>query len=153
MLFYFSHRHHKPSGMCFFFYPLRRLKLFTSARVSRIIFYFHLVLRSLIPRGWEHGLHAARSSRLVETFLLLDLRTFSFPQRLNFPSFLPLSWRSLFNFQRYPTSAKLLLYSAVEWSSQPSVKSFTCMTFCQFGNSKPLSTQWHFTLPASILRH
>jgi hypothetical protein len=75
--------------MGFFFYPLRRLKLFTSARVSRIIFYFHLVLRSLIPRGWEHGLHAARSSRLVETFLLLDLRTFSFPQHLNFLLFFP----------------------------------------------------------------
>ena len=75
--------------MGFFFYPLRRLKLFTSAHVSRIIFYFHLVLRSLIPRGREHGLHAARSSRLVETFLLLDLRTFSFPQHLNFLLFFP----------------------------------------------------------------
>ena len=139
--------------MGFFFYPLRCLKLFTAVRVSRIIFYFHLVLRSLILRGWEYGLHAAWSSRLVEIFLHLDLRTFSFPQRLNFSSFLPpSSWRSLFNYQRYPTSAKLLLYSAVEWSSQPSVKSFTCMTFCQFGNSKPLSTQWHFTLLASILR-
>jgi hypothetical protein len=105
----------------FSFYPqLRRLKLFTSARVSRFIFYFHLVLRSLILRGWEHGLHATRSSRLVETFLLLDLRTFSLPQHLNFFSFLPTSWRLLFNFQRYHTVAKLLL-------------------------SKPLSTPWHFT--------
>jgi hypothetical protein len=105
--------------MGFSFYPLRRLqKVFTSARVSRIIFYFHLVLRSLILRGWEHGLHAARSSRLVDAFLLLDLQTFSFPQLSSFLP--PSSWRSPFDFQRYHTVAKLLL-------------------------SKPLSTPWHFT--------
>ena len=33
-------------------------------------------------------MHAARSSRWLETFLLLDLRSFSFLRRLNFLSFL-----------------------------------------------------------------
>src|SRR5271154_707051 len=92
---------------------LRRLKLVTSACVSRIIFYFHLVLQSLILRGWVHGMHAARSPRWLETCLLLDLWSFSFLQRLNFSSFLPpSSWRSLLNFQRYPTAAKLLYSSS-----------------------------------------
>ena len=140
------------SAWVFSFYPLGRLKLFTSPRVSWIIFYFHLVLRSLILRGWEYGLHAAWSSRLMEIFLHLDLRTFSFPQRLNFSSFLPpSSWRSLLNFQRYPTSARLPLYSAAEYSSQPLVKPFTRMTFCQFGKSIPLSMPWRFACQLSFV--
>jgi hypothetical protein len=66
-------------------------------------------------------LHAAQSSRLVEIFPLLDLRTFSFPQRLKLFFFSPpSSWRPLFTLQRYPTCAILLL-------------------------SKPLSTPWNFT--------
>src|SRR5271154_399371 len=83
-------------SMGFSFYPLRRLKLFAS-QCSRQSDYlrslgffsstFHLFLRSFILRGWEHRLHAARSVRLVEIFLLLDLRTFSFPQHLKFPFF------------------------------------------------------------------
>jgi len=49
---------------------------------------------------------------LVETFLLLDLRTYFRSSTSQLSSFLPpSSWRSHFNFQRYPTDAKLFLSS------------------------------------------
>ena len=49
----------------------------------------------------------------METFLLLDLRTFFLSPTSQLSSFLPpSSWRSLFKFQPYPTAAKLLYSSS-----------------------------------------
>ena len=98
-------------GMGFSFYPLRRLILFTFVSVSRITF---------VPS--DFSVLISFNLTFVHSFdvgKINGLRTFSFHQLFNF-SFLPTSWRLLFNFQRYHTVAKLLL-------------------------SKPLSTPWHFT--------
>src|SRR5271155_1792082 len=91
------------SAWVFPFYPLRRLKLFTAVRVSRIIYVrldFSLLLsfslRTFILRDWDHGLHATRSSRLVETFLILDLWTFVLSptsQLLFFPLLLAITFQ------------------------------------------------------------
>jgi hypothetical protein len=78
----------------FSFYPLRRLKLFTSVRVGWIIYVYSKFssFRSFIRR-WENKPHGPRNSKigsLLETFRLLDVRTFSFPRRPKFLLFFPL---------------------------------------------------------------
>ena len=84
-----------------------------------------------------------------KTFLLSDLWTCSSSQRFTFSFSSPSSWRSFSGFYQYHTVAtpclSFLLYSVVECSGQPSVESFTCLTFRQFGNAKPLSTPWQCT--------
>ncbi len=102
--------------MGFFFHPLRlQFTPFASVGLPSFLQIFGLLslfFCSFILRCWEHGLHTVRSSRLVEIFLLLGLRTVSFPQHLKLFFFLPpSSWRSRFSFQRYPTGAKVLLSS------------------------------------------